>query len=218
MTSEGKVEFFKPGTQPGSATPWLTYSPTEVVAEPARTHPIRVTISVPEDATPGDHLSVLFVEPRSDGIKLEGNRRQVRMKFRLAAVFYIMVPELTQKGSLTSLTARSGENGMTITPRLKNEGNSHLRPTFSLVVNDSVGALAAEISETESLPVLAGAETDLPIVIEKRLPPGSYSVRYRVGFCPGCPLTEGQTELVVTDHLASSRTDGPQAVKPRQDQ
>lgn len=202
ITKEGKVDFYPAGSRSNSASPWLVYSPTEVTVEPGKAHPIRVTISVPKDATPGDHLAALFVEPRPDNIKLEQNRKQVRMKFRLAAVFYIMVPNLTQKASLENLKVEAMDRGVVVTPRLKNEGNSHVRPVYSMKVLDQTGNTIAELPETESLPVLAGSEMEMPLLIEKVLPAGNHSVRYRVKFSEAGAVTEGHAELVVKDHLA----------------
>lgn len=197
ILTNGETEYFKAESQPNSACAWLTYSPAEITALPSKIHPIRVTISVPKDATPGDHLAALFVEARPDNLKVDQNRRQVILRFRMAALFYIMVPQLTKKGSLEGLKAGLNEQGILITPTLKNDGNSHLRPLHSAKVLDSAGTVVAELPETESLPVLADTEMSRTIVIPKSLAAGSYSVRYRVDFKDGSATTEGQTELVV---------------------
>ncbi len=197
ILSNGDAEYYKSGSQANSACPWLTYSPAEMTALPGKTHPIRVTISVPKDATPGDHLAALFVESRPDNLKLDQNRRQVILRFRMAALFYVMVPRLTKKGSLQNLKSEVSEQGILVTPTLKNEGNSHLRPLHSVKVLDPAGAVVAEIPENESLPVLASSEISRALVIQKAVPAGTYSVRYRVDFRDGNSVTEGQTELVV---------------------
>jgi hypothetical protein len=207
ILSDGNAEYYKAATQPNSACPWLTYSPAEMTAMPGRIHPIRVTISVPKDATPGDHLAALFVESRADNLKLDENRRQVILRFRMAALFYIMVPQLTKKGSLQNLKAEVSEQGIAVTPTLKNEGNSHLRPLHSVKIVDREGQIVAEMPESESLPVLAASETSHTLVIQKFMPPGTYSVRYRVNFKDGNAITEGQVELVVKDHLAQKSVD-----------
>lgn len=199
ILNNGDAEYYKTGTLPNSACSWLTYSPAEMTALPGRIHPIRVTISVPKDATPGDHLAALFVESRPDNLKLDQNRRQVILRFRMAALFYIMVPRLTKRGSLQNLKSEVTEQGILVTPTLNNEGNSHLRPLHSVKVLDAAGSVAAEIPESESLPVLAGSEMSRPLVIQRTLTPGAYSVFYRVDFRDGSPITEGRTELVVRD-------------------
>jgi methionine-rich copper-binding protein CopC len=204
LTKTGQIEFFKPGTQPNSAASWMIYSPAEPVALPGQSSPIRVTITVPKDAAPGDHLAALFIEPRPDNLKLEISRRQMRMSFRMAVIFYIQVPQLTQKPSLQNLRAESNAKGIVVIPTFKNEGNSHVRPLHYVRLLDSTGSIAAEIAETELLPVLGGSEISMPVVLEKKIPAGVYSVQYRVNFRDGNPLTEGRTTVTVRDHLVQS--------------
>ena len=212
MSQNGGLEFYKAGTRPNSASPWMIYSPAEVTVLPGQTHAIRVTISVPKDATPGDHLAALVVEQRPDTIKLNRNARQMLMRFRMAAMFYIMVPQLTRRATLENLQATTAPQGIIVTPTLKNEGNSVIRPIASVKVADSAGRAVAELPEGESLPVLGGSQLSQQLLIEKTLPPGAYTVRYRVDFQNGGKVTEGVTDLVVKDNLARK----PPAASPLQ--
>ena len=198
ITRDGQVEFYRAGTQANSASPWLIYSPAETTVEPGKTHSIRVTVTVPKDATPGDHLAALIVEQRPDSIKFNQNRRQMVVRYRMACVFYIKVPQLTRRGSLQNLQAAMAEAGVIqIIPTLKNEGNSVLRPVSSARVVDAAGRTVAELPEGESLPVLGGAELSQRLKIEKQLQPGAYTVKYRIDFQDGSRMTEGVTDLVV---------------------
>ena len=139
-------------------------------------------MSVPKNATPGDHLTALIVEQRPDNIKLNENRRQVVIRYRMGAVFYIKVPQLHRQGSLEKLRAEATADQVVVTPLLKNTGNSVIRPLTSLKVVDSSGVAVAELAQKESLPLLGGAELDQSIVLETRLGPGTYSVKFRVDF------------------------------------
>lgn len=193
----GQVQFEKANTLPNSASPWLIYSPAETTVIPGNLHAIRVTISVPKDATPGDHLSALIIEQRADNLKLNQNRRQMVIRYRMAAVFYIKVPQLRRQGSLESLRAEAKDDQLIVTPLLKNAGNSVVRPLTSLKVTDSAGIAVVELPQKESLPLLGGAELLQPLVLDTRLAPGTYNVKYRVDFQDGSRPTEGVTELVV---------------------
>jgi hypothetical protein len=198
ITRDGQVEFYRAGTQANSASPWLIYSPAETTVEPGRTHSIRVTVTVPKEAAPGDHLAALIVEQRPDSIKFNQNRRQMVVRYRMACVFYIKVPGLTRRGSLQNLQAAMAEAGViNIIPTLRNEGNSVLRPVSSAKVVDAAGHTVAELPEGESLPVLGGAELSQKLKIEKQLQPGAYTVKYRIDFQDGSRTTEGVTDLVV---------------------
>src|SRR5215216_5244475 len=136
---DGQVQFERANTLPDSASPWLIYSPAETTVIPGNLHAIRVTITVPKDATPGDHLTALIIEQRPDNIKLNPNLRQVVIRYRMAAVFYIKVPQLRRQGSLESLRAEATEDRVVVTPLLKNAGNSVVRPLTSLKVTNVSG-------------------------------------------------------------------------------
>jgi hypothetical protein len=194
---DGQVRFERANTLPNSASSWLIYSPAETTVIPGNLHAIRVTVSVPKDATPGDHLSALIIEQRPDNIKLNENRRQMVIRYRMAAVFYIKVPQLRRLGSLESLRAEATADSLVVTPLLKNAGNSVIRPLTSLKVTNGSGVAVAELPQKESLPLLGGAELAQPLVLETRLAPGTYNVKYRVDFQDGSRPTEGVTELVI---------------------
>jgi len=195
----GDVRFEKANTLPNSASSWLIHSPAETMVVPGNMHAIRVTISVPKDATPGDHLTALIVEQRPESIKLNENRRQVVIRYRMGAVFYIKVPQLRRHGSLESLRAEATQDHVTVTPLLKNGGNSVIRPLTSLKITNSSGVAIAELPQKESIPLLGNSEMVQPLVVETRLAPGTYNVKYRVDFQDGNRPTEGITELVVKE-------------------
>lgn len=202
---DGQVQFERANTLPNSASSWLIYSPAETTVSPGNLHAIRVTVSVPKDATPGDHLTALIIEQRPDNLKLTENRRQMVIRYRMAAVFYIKVPQLRRQGSLEALRAEARDDQVIVTPLLKNAGNSVIRPLTSLKVTNSSGVAVVDLPQKESLPVLGGAELMQPLVVETRLAPGTYNVKYRVDFQDGNRPTEGITELVIPQ---SQRTSG----------
>ena len=211
---DGQVKFERANTLPNSASPWLIYSPAETTVVPGNLHAIRVTVSVPKDATPGDHLTSLIVEQRADNIKLNQNLRQMVIRYRMAAVFYIKVPQLRRQGSLESLRAETKDDRVVVTPLLKNSGNSVVRPLTSLKVTDSAGVAVAELPQKESLPLLGGAELMQPLVMESRLAPGTYTVKYRVDFQDGSRPTEGVTEFVIRASQQTSNGSAARAVVP----
>ena len=201
----GELEFKKANSLPNSASSWLIYSPAETTVSPGQTHSIRVTISVPKDATPGDHLTALIVEQRPDSIKLNQNRRQIVVRYRMAAVFYIKVPQLTRRASLENLRVEARADGVVVFPTLKNQGNSVVRPLTWVKVTDGSGQVVAELPEQESLPVLSGSELVQPVRIENVLLPGAYSVKYQVDFQDGSRPTQGVTDLVVSSARAAAK-------------
>ena len=214
LTKDGRVEYYPANTQPDSASSWLIYTPGEAAVAPGTQHQIRVTVAVPLNATPGDHLAALIVEQRPDTIKFAQNSRQVVLRYRLASVFYIKVGTLTRQGNFENLLAEASEGGLKVTPVLKNDGNSMIRPTASISVLDADGKSVAEVGEAETLPILANAETARPLFIKKDLTAGKYTVKYRVDFQDGRPATEGVTDLIVSAPAPQIATSGTTTKKP----
>ena len=210
ITPDGQVKFYRADSRPNSASPWLIYSPAESTVIPGVIHSIRVTVSVPLDATPGDHLAALIIEQRPDTIKFNQNAREVIVRYRLASVFYIKVSQLTRRGQFENLLAEYTEKGVVVTPTLKNEGNSVIRPTASVKIEDPAGKVVAEIPEVTPLPLLGGSETRQALVIQNSLQPGTYTVKYRIDFQDGGKATEGMTDLIVTAQQIASSGKVPQ--------
>jgi len=197
ITNDGRVEYFRANSRPASASSWVIYSPGEAAVLPGTIHQIRVTIAVPPDAAPGDHLTALVIEQRPEHLKYEQNARQMIVRYRMASMFYIKVPGLTKKGSFEDLYAESKPEGIFITPTFKNEGNSVIRPLASVQIFDADGKVVADVPEIESLPVLAGAQLKPSLFIDKLLAPGNYTVKYRIDFQDGGKATEGVADLNV---------------------
>ena len=200
MTPAGEMQFSEPGSNPRSATPWLIYSPVEFAVEGGQSYPIRVTLDVPKDASPGDHTAVLFVEQRPRDIKTQHGEKQITFHFRLAAVFYVMIQPLTHQGSLTALEATATPAGITLTPTLHNEGNSHLRPVQSFEILDGAEQVVASQAKSETYPVLGGTDYRPALKLDRALPPGEYSLRYHVDFRDGSnKVVEGRKALTVPE-------------------
>ncbi len=214
ITKDGRVEYFAANSRIGSASSWMIYSPGEASVIPGTIHQIRVTIAVPADATPGDHLAALIIEQRPESLKPTPNARQVVVRYRMASVFYIKVPGLTRKGDFGDLLAESTPDGLIVTPTFKNEGNTMIRPLASVKVLDADGKVVADMPDIEPLPVLAGSESKQALRIDKDLPPGTYSVKYRVDFQDGGKAVEGVTDVVVTAPVPKVASTGPVTKKP----
>jgi methionine-rich copper-binding protein CopC len=197
MTGEGQINYAKAGTNVNSASSWIVYSPSDAMVTPGKTNSIRVTISVPMNATPGDHVVAIIVEPRPDNPKLTHNEKVVAVRYRMASTIYVKVPGLVRLGSLEKLKTSSTPDGIAITPTLKNSGNSLIRPLQSAKLIDAAGVVVEETPELESLPVLAGSELTRTLLLEKKVAAGKYTVRYRVNFQDGGKVVEGVSSVVV---------------------
>lgn len=197
ITETGEVTFHKASSTSKSASSWMIYSPSEAVVQPGVSHTIRVTISVPKDAAPGDHLAAVVIEPRANNIKTNVNGPQFRISFRMAALFYITVPGATRIGSLEGLKANVYKDAIKIIPTIKNTGNSAVRPTYSLKIVSADNETVFEKTAVESPAVLGQSIQSRPIALQTELNPGKYQVFYKVNFNDGKPSVEGITNLTV---------------------
>jgi hypothetical protein len=198
ITTDGRVEYFAANSRPNSASPWIMYSPSEAAVTPGTIHQIRVTITVPIDASPGDHLAALIIEQRPQTLKSDHDvRRQMIVRYRMASVFYIKVGKLTRSGDFSDLYAEASPDGLLVRPTLKNQGNSVIRPIASVNVTDDNGRTVATVPDIEPMPILAGSETRQAVHMTGSLLPGHYTIRYRVDFQDGKNATEGVTEVII---------------------
>jgi hypothetical protein len=129
------------------------------------------------------------------------------VRYRMASVFYIKVKGLTRKGDFGDLLAESTPDGIVVTPTLRNEGNSMVRPVGSLKVVDADGKVVADMPDIDMLPVLGGAETSQPVHLKRQLAAGTYTIKYRVDFGHGRNPTEGVTDLVVRPRVQIAATE-----------
>lgn len=197
ISPDGRIEFSRANSLPNSAISWLIYSPGETAVLPGTIHQIRVTVSVPLNAKPGDHLAALIVEQRPENLKFEQSVRQMIVRYRMASVFYIKVGKLTRRGTFENLYAEATSDGVVVTPTLKNEGNTMIRPVSSVKIVDAEGKVVADLPEADPLPILADSSSKPIILIGNALRPGAYTVKYRIDFQDGGKPIEGITDLVV---------------------
>lgn len=209
ITPDGRVEYAAANTLPMSASPWLVFTPGEAAVIPGTIHQIRVTISVPADAAPGDHLTALVIQQRPEKLNAAQNLRQMIVRYRMASVFYIKVADLTRRGNFENLFAESTPGGLLVRPTFKNTGNSMIRPTAAVKVLNAEGKMVAELPDLEPMPILAGSESNQAVLIDKNLDPGVYTVKYRVDFQDGNKATEGITEVVVRAAQVAAEKNAP---------
>jgi hypothetical protein len=65
----GQLVFLPPGNPVDSAATWLTIDPAEVTLQTGKEAVVRWKVSVPQQASPGDHVAVIFFEdaPKTQG-------------------------------------------------------------------------------------------------------------------------------------------------------
>lgn len=140
----------------GDLGSWVT-SPVSSVEIPARTSAdIPFTITVPKNATPGDHVGGLVAMEAEPGVTTEADGAAVRVQRAVAARIYLrvagtIVPGLSVQDLSVDIDAPllPVGTGGTMTYRVGNIGNVHLVPAATVKVT---GLFGHKISANGSAP------------------------------------------------------------------
>lgn len=194
MNRTGDTVTYPPGQQAGSAVQWITYSPAEFVLAPGKRQPIRVTVSVPKDATPGDHLAAFAVEPRPESNKTR--TRQMTVRMRMVSWIIVKVGPTVKQGVLKNVRVVAGTHSLSIVPTIQNTGNTILWPKASYLI-ESNGARLQEGRLTDVPAVLANGESEKQYVVPSSLAAGRYTLRLRVDLGFMRRAIEGVTEVII---------------------
>jgi hypothetical protein len=155
-------------------TTWLDYPEQAISLAPGHTQRLSFTITVPANASPGEHVTTLVVQEQgqtkaSGAVALSQVNRQ-------ALPIVIDVPGPISPGLAVSAAASSNFAGHTVVVAgVTNTGNLRLHPDARLVVTNSqghqVGAVAVQMGT-----VFPGDATTVEGTLATALPPGHYTV------------------------------------------
>jgi len=118
---------------------------------------IKVTLSVPANATPGGYYGAVRFSP----VYTTSGPANVSLTASVGTLFLITVPgNLTEKLSITGFdAAKNGKAGtffnsgpITLVTRLKNEGNIHLQPFGKIVIKNTFGKVVYQTELNNSQP------------------------------------------------------------------
>ncbi len=199
-------------TLPRSAASWVVYSPAEFIVQPNSSQMLRFTVSVPKETLPGDYYFAVYVEDRNPPPPPKPGERLLNVRFRFFSLIYIMVPDLTQDGELENLLAKIENGTPIISPKLKNKGNSHLRPSHSFEIRNEADRVVAEMPMQEWHDILSDKSMELRLPVQTELPAGKYKVVYKVDFgVLKLPIYSGKTtfEITASDVLARNKLKSP---------
>lgn len=185
----GQLVFLDPGDPRDSAASWLTISPTEFTIEPGKETIVACKVSVPQNASPGDHVAVAFFEnaPKGTGGGVSiGSRVGVVIPVRVAGA-------VVASGNLTSfrcpplpinlhlslfgkrLLWTTWTPSFPITERgplnfeaaIENTGNVRLEVDGKIEVKDLFGRTVATVETPESVNVYPGDSGRVSMTLEK---------------------------------------------------
>ncbi|MEU4662250.1 DUF916 domain-containing protein [Micromonospora chalcea] len=143
---------------------WIGVERRNWTVQPGRRADIPFRLTVPRDATPGDHTGGVIAAVAQDGVTADGQR--VRLDQRIAARVYLRVAGEVRP-AVTVETVRVdydtplnpiGRADLTVTYRIRNSGNVRVGGTGAVVVDGPGGWTLSRTSPVDLPELLPGAE------------------------------------------------------------
>jgi hypothetical protein len=157
-------------------TTWIDYPTDEIAFEPGQGQERTFTVTVPDDASPGQHIAGLAMET-VDAVPFAeaGQGFQFDLVLRSALAVLITVPgpieAAMELGEITMLQ----DTSFTLSIGLENSGNVLLKPAGVIRIVDAGGTLVVD-SPVQMGTIYAGHSTVLSIGLTQPLPAGDYTV------------------------------------------
>ncbi len=181
------MKYFDAGTQPESASSWITFSPSDLTINSGQQRMVRVTANVPPGTRPGVYRSGIFVQERPPAKQPQNGERLVFFRFRYVVTLYVIVQPVTRQGEAADFQLVTDARGMRLTCQLKNAGTFYLRPYISWFVRSGQQEIIVE-KNVEATVLLPAATTNETLVIRNPLPPGQYEMEAQIDFHDGRPI------------------------------
>ncbi len=148
---------------PYSARDWLQPEAEQLSLRHGDRAFLRVTVTAPEGATPGDHQAALIVQTLGDSQSPSG----INVTSRVAALFIITVPgKIEQAGGIDRLSVRhffNWESAADLSLDASNTGNVYMSPEGSVLVRNLFGVVIDELPVKDWVVLRAsGRRLDLP--------------------------------------------------------
>jgi len=160
-TDSGQFDLLTPDVESVGVGAWLQAGTDSVTVEPGVSVEVPLTVTVPENATPGDYaggvVTSLVQGDAAEGITVDrrlGIRVNLRVGGELRAVLAVEDLQVDYAG-----TANPGGTGdATVTYTIHNTGNAVLSAQQAVAVAGPFGSLRAEAGEVEAPPQLLPGE------------------------------------------------------------
>jgi P pilus assembly chaperone PapD len=161
---------------PQDLTPYLLFSPRELVVEPGQTRRIRVVSRLLPSMGEGEYRAILFTE-KLDAVPTDGDDPlSVAIIPRIGVTMYVRQGDLAPNLQVLEAIAQPAEGQISLL--VSNSGDATVRPTatWALLQNGHTLGSGALLETT----VMAGGDRHLPINyqadLEAPLSPGTYTL------------------------------------------
>lgn len=171
----------RPGTLPHTASPWVQFSPSQIVVEPKSSATLKVIITVPLGAQGGYYTMPVFEalpvrdEPKAAGSVENSSRASIGIRFRG------LIMLATEDANEYNIEVMGGKvapptdaTPLEVDIDVRNRGTVHVRLQGSFAILDEKGALAGR-GKLESSRFLPGQRNILKAAWASTLAPGKYT-------------------------------------------
>jgi hypothetical protein len=187
LSSDGAMEFADPGSGPGSAAPWLTFSPSAVSIQSGQKYLVRVTVKPPADIKPGVYRAGIFVQERPPATAAKQGEHNIYFRFRYMEVLYVIIPPAAANPKLVDTALRQSAQGLEIVCTMTNEGSHFTRPHISWLLRDSSGAVVRQEKSRDTTVLLPAATLSEHIPLPA-VEPGKYELSVQADFGGDLPI------------------------------
>lgn len=135
---------------------WLELEQTEVTLAPQSSTDIPFVLTVPENASPGEHNGCIVIQEKTEPAEVGGTG--IRLSFRTGLRVAVLVPgEIIRELNVAGPNVRRSDNNLVIIqPQVANEGNVSIDTQVTVWLKSILGKTLAK--KTSQYPVLPSDE------------------------------------------------------------
>jgi hypothetical protein len=169
----------RPGTLPRSASPWVQFSPAQVIVEPRGSATVKATITVPLGAEGGYYTMPVFeaMPVRSGNTPASAGEATASIGVRFRGLVMLATEDANEYnveimgGKLSPPTASAP---LEMDLEVRNRGTVHARVRGAFAILDEKGVLAGR-GQVEGERFLPGQRNRMRVPWAGELPPGRYT-------------------------------------------
>jgi hypothetical protein len=211
----GGVDYPRRGTTPSQVGAWTTLGTDHLTLQPGETERVIASVTVPADATPGDHVGGIALEEDRVYGQGAGSNTLIDVRYRQVLGVVVTTPGARITGAeLGGVTLAEAGAGSQAQVALHNTGNGLLRARGTIEIGgDGAGSGALPFQVGTTLP---GATQSVPVALPQlALQPGAYDVQVHLTAEDGSPLASwaGSVSLGAAE---TAPTTAPRVLAPAQ--
>ncbi|MBD2020846.1 P pilus assembly protein, chaperone PapD [Leptolyngbya sp. FACHB-36] len=155
-------------TSPTDLTPYLAFSPRELVIQPRQTRQVRLSAQLLPSLKDREFRAVIFTE----NLKATTDKNGVAIVPRIGVTLYVRQGVTAPKLSADSVSYNAQAKNFALL--VKNTGNATARPKVNWKLSNAAGTLLSGTSESTT--VIAEGERKVILDLPKAIAPGTYQL------------------------------------------